>query len=306
MNKLLVICGPTATGKSDLAFSLSKVLAGELISADSRQVYKGMDIGTGKDKERVGPILGYDLVDPKKEFSVAQYIGFAKDAIEKIWRNKKLPIVVGGTGLYIKALVDGIQTVDIPRNDILRAGFDGKTVEELFDTLSQVDSVKAASLNSSDKKNPRRIIRAIEIAIDKSGVKGAKSPKINADVLFVGLTASKETLNERIEKRVVKRIYQGIEREIENLLKTGVSWDSQAMQSLGYRQFRGYFEGEQSIDEVEYLWAHEEQKYIKRQITWFKKDNRINWFDITDPNYKKKVERLVKKWYSKAKSAKKN
>lgn len=306
MKKLLVICGPTATGKSELAFSLSNAMGGVLISADSRQVYKGMDIGTGKDKERVGAVLGYDLVDPKEEFSVAQYIRYAKDAIKKTWSGKKLPIVVGGTGLYIKALIDGIQTVDIPRNDVLRKGFEGKSAEELFDTLSQIDSVKAASLNSSDKKNPRRIIRAIEIALDKSGVSGAKSEALDADVLFIGLTAPKDVLVKRIEKRIVKRIYQGIEGEIEKLLKSGVFWDLQSMQSLGYRQFRGYFEGEQSIDEVEYFWTHEEVQYMKRQITWFKKDSRINWFDITKPGYAKKVEKLVKKWYSKANNAKKN
>ena len=306
MKKLLVICGPTATGKSELAFSLSKAMDGVLISADSRQVYKGMDIGTGKDKERVGAVLGYDLVDPKEEFSVAQYIRYAKDAIKKTWSGKKLPIVVGGTGLYIKALIDGIQTVDIPRNDVLRKGFEGKSAEELFDTLSQIDSVKAASLNSSDKKNPRRIIRAIEIALDKSGVSGAKSEALDADVLFIGLTAPKDVLVKRIEKRIVKRIYQGIEGEIEKLLKLGVFWDSQSMQSLGYRQFRGYFEGEQSIDEVEYFWRHEEVQYMKRQITWFKKDARINWFDITKTGYAKRVEKMVKKWYSKASNAKKN
>lgn len=297
MNKLLVICGPTATGKSDLALSLAKIFNGVLISADSRQVYKGMDIGTGKDKDRVGQVLGYDLVDPKEEFSVAQYIKFAQDVVGKVWRKGKLPIMVGGTGLYIKAFVDGIGTVDIPRNDILRKGFEGKKPEELFDTLSHIDSVKAASLNSSDSKNPRRIIRAIEIALDKSGAIKAKSKKIDADVLFIGLTAAKEVLAERIRKRVVKRVYQGIEAEIEKLLRRGVSWEGQSMQSLGYKQFRGYFDGEQTISEVESQWTSEEQKYMKRQITWFKKDKRIKWFDISDGKYQKEVEKMIQKWY---------
>lgn len=308
--KLLIVCGPTATGKTELAIKLAKILdGGILISADSRQVYKGMDIGTGKDVERAGRILGYDLVEANQEFSVAQYTDFVRKAIKKVWKKNRTPILVGGTGLYIKAAVDGIETSDIPRNKTLRANLESKTVEELFDILASDDPLRAAGMNSSDKRNPRRLIRAIEVAIAGLDV-GKKARrnmvgKLAADTLFVGLTAPKGYLDKRIAQRVEKRIYQGVEREIENLLKRNVSWDMQSMYSLGYRQFRGYFEEGESIDEIVRIWTKEEQKYAKRQMVWFKKDKRVNWFDITDTNWLKKVEELVKNWYT-ASDAKKN
>lgn len=303
-NKLLVICGPTATGKTELAMRMAELFNGELISADSRQVYKGMDIGTGKDKDKIGTILGYDLVEPNQEFSVAGYMKFAERAIRDIWKNGKLPILVGGTGLYIKAVVDGLGTSEIPRNENLRKSLETKSVEELFDILASDDPVKAANMNSSDRKNPRRLIRAIEIAIgelDSTRIKSTKgSTGVGGDILFIGLSAPKEILDTRIIARVEKRIDEGIEREIDSLLKKGVTWEAQAMYSLGYRQFRGYFEEGESIDGVIKNWASEEQKYAKRQMTWFKRDSRINWFEITNPDYSKKVEEMVKNWYTQA------
>ncbi len=308
-NKLLIICGPTATGKTELAQKMANLFNGELISADSRQVYKGMDIGTGKDKDKIGNILGYDLVDPNQEFSVAGFMKFAEKEIRDIWKKRKLPILVGGTGLYIKAVVDGLGTSEIPRNENLRKSMETKSVEELFDILASDDPVKAASMNSSDRKNPRRLIRAIEIAIgelDSSRVKSTKNlTGVGGDVLFIGLSAAKDFLDKRIALRVEKRIDQGIEREIDSLLKKGVSWEAQSMYSLGYRQFRGYFEEGESINGVISDWTREEQKYAKRQMTWFKKDSRINWFEISQPEYSKKVEEMVKNWYTQP-NAKKN
>src|SRR3989344_2658803 len=185
MIKLLVICGPTATGKTSLALHLSEVFNGEIISADSRQVYRGMDIGTGKDlpvisnyqfpitnlkKQNIGcykikgiNVWGYDLVKPNEDFSVGQYIAIAENIIENIHDRKKLPIIVGGTGLYIKGIVDGIPTADIPKNMELRKSLENKDTSELYDNLVSLDPAKALSLNKSDSKNPRRLIRAIEV-----------------------------------------------------------------------------------------------------------------------------------------------
>ncbi len=296
--KLLIICGPTATGKTDLAQKLSKELGGVLISADSRQVYRGMDIGTGKDIERVGKILGYDLIGPKEEFSVAQYIKFAKETIKKVWSQKKLPILVGGTGLYIKALIDGIATVGVGRNETLRKHLETKSVDELYEILASDDPLKAASMNLSDRKNPRRLIRAIEVAIEPNRKSAEVEKPLECNALIIGLTAPKEYLNNRIANRVERRIEQGIEREIDTLLKRGVGWDMQSMYSLGYRQFKEHFEGEKSINAVIDEWTREEEKYAKRQITWFKKDARVKWFDITEPDYIKKVEGLAQNWYN--------
>lgn len=319
MKKLLVVCGPTATGKTSLSLKLAEKFKGELISADSRQVYKNMDIGTGKDipkgatykvkNKKLGgyyqvnktKIWGYDLVSPRREFSVAQYVEIAREVIKDIWERDKLPILVGGTGFYIQGVVDGIETASVPKNKKLRKSLEGKSAEDLFEHLAQVAPIKAASLNMSDRKNPRRLIRAIEIA--QWGLKGGKKEEdgevfIGGDkVLFVGLRADRELLCKRVEKRVKSRIEEGIEEEIKKLLKMGVRWKSQSMDSLGYKQWKGYFKGDKKLEEVIKEWEREECNYAKRQMTWFKKDKRINWFDISKENYRRNVEKLVKKWY---------
>lgn len=311
MKKLLVICGPTATGKTALALSLAKKFNGELLSADSKQVYRGLDIGTGKDitaqAKRKGyyefqgiKIWGYDLVGPNENFSVSRYIQFARKVVKEIIKREKLPIIVGGTGLYIKAIVDGIPTAKIPQNLALRENLAVKSQDELFEILAQLDPIKAGSLNSSDKKNPRRLTRAIEIATWKLEGKSKefKERIQKFDTLFIGLTSSKEFLFARIKKRVEKRVRQGVEREISELLSKGVSWENQSMSSLGYRQWRAYFKGKKTKEETIEDWKRQEKKYAKRQITWFKRDRRIKWFDISKPDWTDSVEKLAKIWYS--------
>jgi tRNA dimethylallyltransferase len=319
MNKILVICGPTATGKTSLALYLAKVFGGEIVSADSRQVYQGMDIGTGKDlpksavlkKGFLTPvnyivdgvnIWGYDLISPKKDYSVAQYTRTVEKIIKQIWKRKKLAILVGGTGLYIKSVIDGIPTASVPRNIDLRKNLQGRTVDELYDKLAQLDSIKAASLNSSDRKNPRRLTRAIEIAqwglsnrgkIKRRKVALGKTSK----VFFVGLTSSRAYLWAIIKRRIAKRLKGGILAEIEKLLRSKLSWESQSMNSLGYKQWKNYFLGKTTKKSILARWEIDEINYAKRQMTWFKKDKRILWFDISKKGYQKEVEKTVKKWY---------
>ena len=216
MNKLLVICGPTATGKTRVAFDLAKKFNGELISADSRMVYKYMDIGTGKDlpvnlksQNLNVKIHGYDLVRSDEEFSVSQYALFANKAITEIFNRKKLPILVGGSGFYIKAVIDGIETADIKPNKRLTEDLQSKTADELFKMLEDIDRFRAEKMNESDKRNPRRLIRAIEISkacpfgIAKSNLKfKIRNLKSNYIVLMIGLTCDLEELKKRIGKRV--------------------------------------------------------------------------------------------------------
>lgn len=304
MKKILVIGGPTSIGKTILGVNLAEKFNGEIVSADSRQVYKHMDIGTGKEWGEGVKIWGYDLVEPNKDFSVYEYFKFAKEAISDIWARNKLPIIVGGTGLYIKSLIDGIPTVDIPKNDGLRKTLMDKNASELFDKLAILDSAKAASLNSSDKKNPRRLIRAIEVAM--WNMKNGQQKKVietrkevldkNVKTLFIGLTAPKEVFVNNVENRIEKRINEGFIDEVENLLKLGVSWKHQSMNSLGYKESEAFFKEGLTYEEFIKKWINNEMKYIKRQLTWFKKDKRINWFDVTDSKYTKNVEKLVKKW----------
>ncbi len=319
MNKLLVICGPTSTGKTSLAIKLAKKLNGEIVSADSRQVYKKMDIGTGKDIPKGAKIKypffskygyytidgvkvwGYDLADPKDEFNISWYLRFANKIISEIQRRGRLPILTGGTGLYIKGVVKGIPTIDVPKNEELRIELEKRSANDLYENLSQMDSVKAASLNSSDKKNPRRLIRAIEIAqwnLSHGKTVIVESQLNNNSVLEMGLTAPTEFINKKIGERVVQRIKDGVKEEVSNNIKSGVGWDSQSMASIGYRQWRDYFEGAVEEEQIIQEWEKDERNYAKRQMTWFKKDNEINWFDVTSKNFPKNVENLVEKWYS--------
>lgn len=280
-SKLLVICGPTATGKTALAISLAQKFDAILVSADSRMVYKHMDIGTGKDIEKYGKILGYDLVDPNEEFSVSQYSLFAQNTIKKIIEQKKLPILVGGSGLYIKAVVDGIATSNIPPNEVLRENLRDKTAEQLFKILKNSDSKKALEMNDSDRKNPRRLIRAIEIA-----GKNINTDFPQYDVLMIGLSLEKQELEHRIKTRVEQRIKEGMEKEIE-YLKSKNFWNGAPSMTIGYKDFPDLGK-----------WKTEEIKYAKRQTTWFKKDKRIKWFDAGKSGFEKDVEKLTQKWYS--------
>ncbi len=320
MTKLLVICGPTATGKTSLAISLARKFNGEIISADSRQVFKGLNIGTGKDLPKGAKpkflwikkfgyydvkgikVWGYDLADPRHSFSVSQYIRFAERMIADVTKRGKLPIIVGGTGLYIKGIIDGIPTAEIPRNTHLRKSLEEKPASELYELLAQIDSFKAASMNASDRKNPRRLIRAIEIATwhvghEKVGHK-VKAPRADWDVLQIGLMADSAYLNDKIEQRVSERFKKRLEDEIAGLLKNHVDWKMQSMSSMGYGEWRDFFEGRKSEKEVMDIWMMEEKKYVKRQMVWFKKDKRIIWFEITSPDYPENVEKMVEKWHN--------
>ncbi len=320
--KVLIVCGPTATGKTDLAIYLAKKFEGEIVSADSRQVYKGMDIGTGKDlpknskfklsnlkegKETVGyykvgglRIWGYDLVDPtrflKKNFSVAQYQKIGERIIADILKRNKLPIIVGGSGLYINALIYGIETSQISPDLKLRKKLFDKSADYIFSLLRELDSKKALAMNNSDRKNKRRLIRAIEIARSKHKIESLKR-KPNCQILTIGIKLEREKLKDRIQRRVQKRVKDGILNEIEKLLKSGVSWEDQSMQALGYRQWRGYFEGIESREDAIRRWINEECKYAKRQITWFKKQEFIRWFDGDSSLLRSQVEKEVKRWY---------
>lgn len=319
MGKLLVVCGPTAIGKTSLAIHLAKVLDGEVLSADSRQVYKGMDIGTGKDlppnarfiseNSKTGGyyllegvrLWGYDLASPKAGFSVGEYSKLAKRVVDDILSRNKLPIIVGGTGLYVKAIIDSIPTASIVPNKSLREKLEAKSTEDLFESLAQLDSVKAGQMNQSDKKNPRRLVRAIEIAQWK--IDNHKLPSIGSntyDTLFIGLRSSLPTLFERVTERIHRRIADGFEKEVKELVRSGVSLDSQAFDALGYKQWNNYLGGRISREEALTAWENEEKAYIKRQLTWFKREQRIRWFDISTPHWQKRVESVVKKWHNTA------
>lgn len=319
--KLLVILGPTATGKTSLAVRLARKFDGELISADSRQVYREMDIGTGKDLpggaklkklpfSRDGYYLiggikvwGYDLVGPKQEYSVSKYQKTARSIINGIWKRKKLPILVGGTGLYIRSVISDFQDTQIPKNKELRKKIENSSVDELYEQLAKIDPMRAAEMNSSDSKNPRRLVRAIEVAtwrIDHKGNKNKKSFFLkNLEILKIGISISQKELDQRIEKRVEERIKKGFSKEVEKILSYKISEEAQAMNTIGYKQWKNYLEGKTNKEEAISLWKKDEKKYSKRQTTWFKKEKNVFWFGFKDKDYPKSVEKLIEsRWYN--------
>jgi len=320
-DKLLIICGSTATGKTALALKIATKFDAEIVSADSRQVFKHMDIVTGKDipkgskfieDKKTGfgywetpkgvRIWGYDLVEPKRKFSVSTYLKNIDSVLKNISKKGKLAIVVGGTGLYIKGIVEGIPTSDIPINKELRNSLEQRDRLSLFDTLANLDPIKAAGMNYSDRNNPRRLIRAIEIAqwrltnTEKKPVKTKR--KSDREVLVIGLRIDKESLKRKINSRTEIMLRQGAKEEIEDLMKMGVTFSDQSMQTIGYKEWKKYFEkGKDSVSDIKDRWIKNQINYAKRQMTWFKNKKNIIWFDSERNDLVKNVENTVKKWY---------
>ena len=332
MKKPLVICGPTAVGKTGLGIKLAKKFKGEIVSADSRQIYKGMDIGTGKEILNIKyeklkthiknkkfniyeikdiPIWLWDVVEPDYQFSVADYVSCANLVMEDIWKRGKMPILVGGTGFYIKGMIDGIETMGVGQDQELRKKLQNSKTPKLQKMLKNSDPERWERMNQSDRKNPRRLIRAIEIAIanekfaTQNTQKKYKEHRIHRkDVLMIGLMVANEILYKRIDKRVDERVEEGIVEEIKGLLKKGYSWENSVLgQTIGYKEWRGYFT--RTLDhentrtklkeEIIQKWKYDEHGYARRQMTWFKKNKRVNWFDISHKGWENDLMSFLRK-----------
>lgn len=309
-NKILVILGPTATGKTDLGLALAKKFNGELISADSRQVYKGLDIGTGKmpgkfeslKKENRKWIIDgiaihlYDVVNPKTKYSVAHFVRDAERAIKEISQKNKLPIIVGGTGLYIRALLQDLPNIYIPINKSLRELLDKLTLNQLQERLRKQNPQQWHNMNYSDRQNPRRLIRYIEIA--SATLNNLPPRKHEYDVLKIGLTAPREILYQRSDQRVLSRINHGMVEEAKTLHKNILSLKRMKQLGLEYGVLADYLVGRiETQEELIRILQNNIHDYIRRQLTWFKKEKNVIWFDITDKKFLYKVEEIVSKWY---------
>lgn len=277
--KIIVVLGPTATGKSDVAVELAKKFAGEIISADSRQVYKGMDLGSGKiTKNEMAGIIHYllDVVNPKILFSVAKYKELAEKDIEKIISKNKIPIICGGTGFYIDSIVKNITLPKVKLDKKLRAKLEKYSAEKLFETLKKLSPSRAKNI---DKFNKVRLIRAIEIAKSLGHVPEIKKGPKKYDFIFIGLDTKDEILKERISKRLVKRFELGMIEEIAKLHKQGVSWKRLESFGLEYRQTALFLEKKITKDQMVENLNNEIWHFVKRQRTWFKRNKDIKWFE---------------------------
>jgi len=275
MNKLLVILGPTASGKSDLAIKIAKLFNGEIISADSRQIYKEMNIGTAKPSKDAQHHL-LDIIKPDKHFSVAQYKELAYKIIKDIQSKGKLPILCGGTGLYISSIIENWQFPKVPPQEKLRKELEKKSIEDLFAIYQKLDLNGAKSI---DKKNKRRLIRAIEVckANDNPFWQQRKNNKPLFDVLIIGIKLPKEELKKRIAKRIKKMMQMGLEIEVKTLVKK-YKWIS-SLQTIGYQEWKEYFNNKINKKEVQNLIELHTIQYSKRQMTWFKKMKDVQWIE---------------------------
>ncbi len=296
--KLIVIIGPTASGKSSLAVQIAKKYNGEIISADSRQVYKGLDIGSGKvtggEKKGVPHHL-LDVASPKRKFSVAQYQKLAHQKIDQIVKKNKLPILCGGSGFYVKAITDGIIMSEVAPDWKLRKELNKKTVEELYQILKSVDLQRAKSI---EKDNPRRLIRAIEIVIKtKKPVPQIKETH-RYNILIMGIQKDQKKLDRAIKKRLDTRLDQGMIKEVENLKKEGLSWKRLESFGLEYEWVAKYLQKKISYEEMREGLLRDIIKFSKKQMNWWKNDQRINWVK----NFKESKEVINKFILKKAKN----
>lgn len=292
--KVLVILGPTATGKSDLGVTLARKFDGEVISADSRQVYKGMNLGTGKitKKEMDGvPHHLLDVANPKKVFSVSDYSKLASKVLDKILEKNKLPIVVGGTGFYIDTLLNDVALPEVPPNKTLRKDLEKKDADQLFLILKKLDPSRAKNI---DAKNKVRLVRAIEIAKALGKVPKLDRKKSPFKVLYIGLAPDEKILKEQIHSRLLSRIKKGMINEIKKLHENGLSWKRLHDLGLEYRfvaeQLQGKISKKEMVEKLEQaIW-----QYTKRQKTWFKLNKDIHWFDPKQMISRHKLVKLVK------------
>ncbi|MFZ2303256.1 MAG: tRNA (adenosine(37)-N6)-dimethylallyltransferase MiaA [Minisyncoccia bacterium] len=291
--KIIAVVGPTASGKSALAVEIAKLVGGEVISSDSRQVYTGLDIGTDKvtKKEMSGvPHHLLNVSNPNQTMSVVQYERLATRAIQDILKRCKVPIVCGGTGFYIDAILTTASFPEVPPNAKLRNELDKLSSEKLFKKLQKLDPTRAKTI---DANNPRRLIRAIEIATALGSVPARTEATERYDTLYIGLTLPKEKLGKRIHTRLLSRMKQGMVAEAKQLHKEGLSWKRMESLGLEYRFLAQFLQKKIPKPEMFELLEIAIRQYAKRQMVWFKRNKKIRWHK---PMEAEKVLTLAKKF----------
>ena len=298
--KLLVIIGPTAVGKTKLSIEMAKRYNGEIISGDSMQIYRGMDIGTAKIKPEEMEGIPHHLIDikePTENFSVAEFQLLVRAKIDEIAQKGKLPIIVGGTGLYIQSVIYDYQFSDVPGDEAYRLKLEERVKEigneALYKELLDVDPESAAQIHPN---NVRRVIRALEIfhltGKTMQEFQLTQQPDLLYDTAIIGLTMDREKLYERINYRVDIMVKEGLIEEVNRLYQQGLR-DYQSIQAIGYKEIYAYFDGKMSLEEAIVNLKQNSRRYAKRQLTWFRNKMDVVWFDMTDvENVSKKIKEI--------------
>jgi tRNA dimethylallyltransferase len=298
--KLLVIIGPTAVGKTMLSIEMAKRYNGEIISGDSMQIYRGMDIGTAKIKKDEMEGIPHHLIDikePFENFSVADFQLLVRAKIDEIAQKSKLPIIVGGTGLYIQSVIYDYQFSDVPGDESYRLMLEERVQkignEALYKELLEVDPGSASQIHPN---NVRRVIRALEIfhltGKTMQDFQSKQQPDLLYNTAIVGLSMEREKLYERINYRVDLMIEQGLIEEVKDLYQQGLR-DCQSIQAIGYKEIFAYFDGKVTLKEAIANLKQNSRRYAKRQLTWFRNKMEVAWFDMTDAeNISKKITEI--------------
>ncbi|MDR3571540.1 MAG: tRNA (adenosine(37)-N6)-dimethylallyltransferase MiaA [Candidatus Pacebacteria bacterium] len=293
--KILVIVGPTASGKTALGIELAKKFAGEIISADSRQVYRGLDIGTGKvTKREMRGVPHYllDIASPKRTVTAHEFATKARRAIRTIAASGSLPIIVGGTGFYIDTLLGRISLPDVPPNPAFRKRLQKKTAAHLYALLKKKDPRRAKSMDTpSERNNKVRLIRALEIAV--AGKPRAELPKAEFDVLWIGISPKESALEERIMRRLKARMKIGMLAEATRLHKQGLSFKRMEELGLEYRALARLQQKKIDRKQFDEELFREIRRYAKRQIVYWKRNTEVHWYD---PRQKTKIASKVASW----------
>ena len=280
-SQLILICGPTATGKTRLGVALAKALGGEVVSADSMQVYRDLVIGTARptQEEMAGvPHHMMGVADPRENYSVARYVQEATACVEDIFRRGRQPIVVGGTGLYVDSVADGYELSNRMPDLAYRAELEKRTTEELYDML-----VKAVPDVEVERRNRNRVMRLLEKLHDGDDIVPGRNPRY--ETLRLGVTWDRDTLRRRIDERLDRRLNEGMVEEVRGLLDRGVSEEFLLKLGLEYRFITQYLTGRiATLEEMRDLLSTAIKQFAKRQMTWFRRDQTIHWLDMTaDP-----------------------
>lgn len=280
--KVLAVVGPTASGKTSLSIALAKEFNGEVISADSRQVYRGMDLGTGKvTSEEMASIPHHllDIADPMTVYTGAEFVRDAAAALEEILQCGRRPIIAGGTFFYLDLLRGKWQSAPVEPNEDFRASLQNLSNATLFEMLYARDPMRSATI---DQANHRRLIRALEIVEAIGTVPPAKTQSSPYEWLIIGIDISKEKLHENIHIRLLERLKDGMIEEVEQLHKNGVSYERLNSFGLEYRYIAKYLQGELTQDEMQQQLETKIRQFAKRQMTWLKRDQDIEWFAAED------------------------